>query len=92
MLKVGSLLLSKSIETKTNSIKPIENKSIESKQKKIGQNVVKPIENNTTTPKQNKIDQKIIESFSFIKDSMTVLDENSRIYTFRYPCISRIQI
>ena len=65
MLKVGSLLLSKSIETKNNSIKPIENNSIESKQTNIDQNVVKPIEDNTTTPKQNDIDQNVNKSTTF---------------------------
>ena len=65
MLKVGSLLLSKSIETKNNSIKPIENNSIESKQTNIDQNVVKPIEDNTTTPKQNNIDQNVNKSTTF---------------------------
>ena len=65
MLKVGSLLLSKSIETKNNSIKPIENNSIESKQTNIDQNVVKPIGDNTTTPKQNNIDQNVNKSTTF---------------------------
>jgi hypothetical protein len=65
MLKVGSLLLSKSIETKNNSIKPIENNSIESKQTNIDQNVVKPIEDNTTASKQNNIDQNVNKSTTF---------------------------
>jgi hypothetical protein len=65
MLKVGSLLLSKSIETKNNSIKPIENNSIESKQTNIDQNVVKPVGDNTTTPKQNNIDQNVNKSTTF---------------------------
>ena len=65
MLKVGSLLLSKSIETKNNLIKPIENNSIESKQTNIDQNVVKPVEDNTTASKQNNIDQNVNKSTTF---------------------------
>ena len=65
MLKVGSLLLNKSIETKNNLIKPIENNSIKSKQTNIDQNVVKPIENNKTPSKQNNIDQNVNKSPTF---------------------------
>ena len=65
MLKVGSLLLNKSIETKNNLIKPIENNSIKSKQTNIDQNVVKPVENNKTLSKQNNIDQNVNKSPTF---------------------------